>query len=298
MKKRQMVVTTFASVASLASIQAHAVNQFENLSSSGTPVHLVCQGIQEPTPESATTNFCRLVGGTLPTVTNCNAPLKGQTFSGMTDGSKWMRVRNATSQALTANGTSVGNVDDRVWQRCGGAAGTTPIDDYIFGMQVTMNSNNWTEPSDDNMGLTGTNDCNGESAPAFEVNDMFRSGFNAITNVAVGYRIGNPAVEEGLWRGARTDQGMAYILANGGGATDDPGRNNDWVSYRTDASPEDPDGISLGTSAFMFVRASLGSGTTNSEVSTTQVANTLRIEEGGEEGQCKFRIQARGFKPL
>lgn len=290
MKKQKLLRTSIASTLGAVSMQAQAVNQFENLSSSGTPVALVCQGVQEPTAESATTDFCRLVGGSLPTLNSCRF---ASAFPGI--GGKWMRVRNVVNQALVANGTTVGVVDDRVWQRCDG---NVAQDDYIFGLQVKMNSNDWTEPNDDNMGLSGTNGCDGGTAGAFEVNDIFRSGFNAVTTVQTAYRIADPAAEEGSWRSGRTQEGLAALLVGGGTALTDPARDNDWVNWRTDASPEDPDGISPGNSAYMFVRMSLGSADSNSEVSTSQVSNAIRIEEGGEEGQCKYRIQANGFKPL
>jgi hypothetical protein len=168
-------------------------------------------------------------------------------------------------------------------------------------MQVALNANDWTEPTDDNMGLPGTNGCNGEVAPNFAVSDMLRraganttsnGGFFYISTIQCAYRIGNPATEEGAWRCGRGQQGLASLTASGGNALTDPQRDNNWVFWRTDVNANDPDGISRASSATMLMRFSTAAGQT---VPTTKLSNAIRIENGGEEGQCKFRIQMPGW---
>jgi hypothetical protein len=295
MKPGNMTIAVTTSTMTAVAMPVWAVNRFEDLSSTGTPVARVCQGIRQPSAESATTNSCRLVGGALPVVTNCATPPHGQTFGGLTDGSRWIRIRAVTGQALVANGTTAGTLEDRVWQRCDG---TSTADDYIFGLQAHLNANHWTEPSDDNLGLPGSNDCDGETAPAFEVNDIYRCGFSAVTSVSIAYRMGSPGVEEGVRRAGRTDQGLAYLLANGGTPYDDPARNNDCVHVRTEVSAEHTESAALASSAFVLVRGMLGGAGAAGAVSATQVGGTIRLEEGGAEGQCKYRIEASGFRPL
>jgi hypothetical protein len=301
---QKLLATSVAALLGTVSMQAQAVNVFENLSSSGTPVAFVCQGVQEPDPVEVppAANRCRLIGGTLPVNSTCAT---ATSFPGI--GGAWIRIRNSANQNMSANGTVVGRLTDSVWQRCS-AVGGTAQNDYIFGMQVEILSavaNRWTEPADDNMGLAGTNGCNSETGKVFEVNDMFRrgganttsnGGFFNITNVSTAYRIATAGVEEGAWRSSRTQQGLASLLvANPGNPLAgrvDPARDNNWVNWRTDASPADTDGTAPSKSAFMFTRVTLAAG---QSIPTTKLTNGIRIEEGGEEGQCKFRIQMPAF---
>lgn len=316
--KQMLLSTSVAAALGMVSMSSQAVNQFELLSGSGTPVALVCQGVQEPVtsgsiPEPATPDFCRLIGGAVPTATACQ---NATNFPGLgSAGGFWIRIRQSNNQniVLTGRGVGGGNVtigtmDDRVWQRCSAkASGATLLNDYILGLKININTNDWVEPADDNMGLPGTNGCNGETVSSFEVNDVFRrggantssdGGFFNITNVYTAYFRGVPSAEEGVWRSGRTEQGLAYLKANNPtnplAALIDPARNNNWVSWRTDVSPEDPDAFDPGASSWMFTRVTLAAG---QSIPTSKLTNAIRIEQGSEEGQCAYRVQMPGYRP-
>ena len=186
-----------------------------------------------------------------------------------------------TGVTISANGFNVGTLEDRVWKRVGSST------EHIFGMKISLNSNPWTEPADDNMGLAGTNGCNSQAGQQFEVNDMFRNGYTGKTGLTVAFRESTTSpAEEGLFVSGRTEQGRA-VVPPGGSAV----RDNDWVNFRTDANFADPDPTTRGNTKWMYVK------TTSTKTVWSVTASALRLEEGGEEGQCKYRITLSGFKP-
>jgi len=235
---------------------------FEAVTSSGTTVLKLCEGTESN--RNPVTGVCQ-VSGSLPT-SGAPGPFPGQSGT-------WTLLRQNNNQSVVANGTSVGNADDRVWRRNG-------TNDYIFGLRIQMLNTLWTPPA-------GT--CPSSTPASFEVNDMFRNGFAAITNLSIAYRLGS--AEEGAWLVGRTNQGLNQYSGSPNGLS--PARANDWMDFRTDVNNADPDGSSLANSAWMFVIANLPSG-----VSASPVANAIRIWEGGEEGQCAFSVNLSGYKPL
>lgn len=185
----------------------------------------------------------------------------------------WTQIRQANNQNITANGTVVGTYSDRVWQQNG-------TNNYVFGIRLSMNLVQWNPPA-------GT--CANTSPAYFEVNDILRSGFGSYSNLTVAYKQPGSA-EEGLWVAGRTNQGVNQYAASPLGL--DPARDNDWIGFRTDVNVNDPDGISRAASAWMLVAVTVPGG-----VSASQVANAIRLWEGGEEGQCAYSINLPGFKP-
>lgn len=112
----------------LSAIPAHAA--FETLSTAGTPVLKVCQGTESN--RNPVTGVCQ-VRGDFPTTTN-----GVRTFPGL-GGSNWALYASNNNQAVIANGTEVGRIDDRIWRR-----GTS--NDYVFGIRITMNNRRWQPP--------------------------------------------------------------------------------------------------------------------------------------------------------
>ena len=224
---------------------AHAA--YEAVSSSGSTVLKECQGIPgDPTPPASGT--CK-VTGTLP----------GETG--------YTQIRTNNNQAVYANGTQIGDLDDRVWYNASTGY-------YIFGMRLQLTNTTWTPPSS----------CGSTTPTYFEVNDMFRNGFSSVSNVSVAYKLAS--AEEGMWVAGRTNQGLGEYT----GAQ--PARNNNWVDARTDVNYEDPDGTRCANSSWMLVKMQLPGG-----VSSSPVSGTIRLWEGGEEGQCQYQILLNGFKP-
>jgi hypothetical protein len=286
--QQKVLYASMMAALGMASLQAQAEG-FVTLSGSGSPVASICQGVQEPDPEAgAGTTNCK-IQGSLPTGTSCAAATSfGAASSGVTG--VWVLWRQANTNAIKPKGNAdvtVGNLEDRVWRRCT-AVGGTLTNDYIFGMRVSLNTTDWTEPTDDNLGLTGAQGCDGQVAGAFEVNDVSRTGFSAVTTVQTGYRQGTG--DEGAWRSSRSNQSLAQLLAAGGTALTDPTRDNNWVSYRTDVSPEDPDGISFNTGSWLLTKVTLSA-------EPVRVTNAINLTQGGEEGQCKYRTSVSGYRP-
>ena len=181
-----------------------------------------------------------------------------------------------TGVTISANGFNVGTLEDRVWKRVGST-------EHIFGMRISLNSSLWKEPTDDNMGLPGTNGCDGQTGQHFEVNDMFRNGYAGKTGLTVAFRESTIAAsEEGLFVSGRTQQGRAVVPVGG-----DAARDNDWVNFRTDANFADPDPTTRGNTKWMYVK------TTSTKTAWSVTASALRLEEG----QCKYRITSSGFIP-
>ncbi|WP_293368575.1 hypothetical protein [Nevskia sp.] len=244
----------------LAAAPAFAVG-YEPLTSSGSTVLLSCAGTESnPNP---TRNECRVFGN-LPT---------GR-FAGTLAGRQglWRLVRSNVGQPLIANGTRIGTLDDRVWQR-------NNSNEYVFGMRVSVENRLWTPPS----GV-----CTDTTPAYFEINDMFRNGFAAITGLDIAYRQGT--AEEGAWLVGRTAQGLNQYAGSPDGLS--PARNNDLVDFRTDVNFEDPDGTSVFNSSYMMVAATLPNG-----VSDNPSTGAVRIYQGGEEGQCLFSVTASGYTP-
>ena len=182
--------------------------------------------------------------------------------------------------AVIANGTTIGTLRDRVWKRVGS-------NEHILGMRFEVINVTWTEPNNDNLGLPGANGCDLQAGQYFEVNDMFRNGYSAKTGLTIAYRESSvvPA-EEGLWVSGRTDRGLAQTPVG-----TQPVRNNDFVNFRTDVNYEDPDGTDAQSSKWMYVK------TTSTKTVWSAIASAVRLEQGGEEGQCKYRLTLSGYKP-
>lgn len=233
---------------------------------------------------------CR-INGSLPTGTSCAAATAfGGSSSGVTG--VWYLFRQANSNAIRPRGdtdVSVGNLEDRIWRRCTAVGGTT-TSDYIFGMRASLNTTDWTEPADDNLGLPGNQGCNGEVAPAFEVNDLTRRGFAGVTSLAVAYRPGsgdgNPV------RVARSCQTLAEILPLGGNATTPPTPNLDCVTFRVDISAEDLDGSSTPASAWLLVKATLAT-----PPGASRLKDTILATQAGDMAQCRYRASNPGYRP-
>jgi hypothetical protein len=186
-------------------------------------------------------------------------------------GTGYTQIRNANGNIVAA-GTVVGTYNDRVWQQNG-------TNNYVFGIRLSMNTTTYTPPAG----------CADRTPTYFEINDILRSGFGSYSNLTVAYKQPGSA-EEGLWLAGRTAQGVNEYAASPYGL--DPTRNNDWVDFRTDVNANDPDGTSKAASAWLLVTATVPGG-----VSASQVANAIRLWQGGEEGQCKFSVYLPGFKP-
>ena len=272
-----MLRTAIAAAIGLISLNAFAA--FEPLSDSGTPVLRQCTGIPDP------------VTGIAPTPTQCEVattPIPDTTLNGAANGSAfpgqagtWALVAAQTGVAISANGSNVGTLEDRVWKRVGST-------EHIFGMKISLNSGLWTEPTDDNLGLINTDGgCNGQTGQQFEVNDMFRNGYTGKTSLTVAFRESTTSpAEEGLFVSGRTQQGRAVVPPVGSAV-----RDNNWVNFRTDANFADPDPTTRGNTKWMYVK------TTSTKTTWSVTASALRLEEGGEEGQCKYRITLSGFVP-
>lgn len=243
-----------------AALPAGAVG-FEAVSGSGNPVLLSCAGTElNPNP---TRNECRVYGN-LPT---------GR-FAGRLAGRDglWRLVRSNVGQPVIANGVRIGTLDDRVWQR-------NNSNEYVFGMRVSVENRTWNPPA-------GT--CLDTTPDYFEINDLFRAGFAGVASLQVAYRQGT--AEEGAWLAGRTAQGLNEYPGSPDGLN--PARNNDVVDFRTDVNYEDPDGSSVFNSSYMLVAATLPNG-----VSASPVAGTVRVYQGGEEGQCRFSVMLSGYRP-
>ncbi len=94
---------------------------FEVLTTAGAPVLKVCQGTESN--RNPTDGVCE-VTGEFPTTTN-----GVRTFPGL-GGNTWALYASNNNQAVIANGTEVGRLDDRIWRR-----GTTT--DYVFGIRIS-----------------------------------------------------------------------------------------------------------------------------------------------------------------
>lgn len=235
---------------------------FETLTDSGTTVLKLCQGTEAN--RNPTTGVCKVTGN-FPTGSSTG------TFPGLS-GSNWAVYATNNNQSVVANGTTIGDLDDRIWRR-----GTTT--EYVFGFRLQMVDNLWTPPSAS---------CVDTTPAYFEVNDMFRNGFSALTGLQAAYRQGS--AEEGAWFAGRTIQGLNQYATSPDGLN--PARSNDWVSFRTDVNIDDPDTQSNANSSWMFVRVIL-----STPPSSSAVANAIRLRQGGEEGQCQFSLNLNGLKP-
>ena len=275
-----MLRTAIAAAIGLMSLNSFAA--FEPISDAGLPVLRQCTGIPDPvTGIAPTPTQCEVADTPIPD-TSLNGSANGSAFPGQAG--TWALVAAQTGVSIIANGTTVGTLEDRVWKR----VGTT---EHIFGMRIVLNSNTWTEPAVNNMGIPDfpidADGCNLQSVQFFEVNDMFRNGFTGKTGLTVAFRQSSLApAEEGMFLSGRTAQGRA-LVAPGAAAV----RNNDFVNFRTDANFNDPDVTTRGNSKWMYVK------TTSAKVAWSATASALRLEEGGEESQCKYRITLSGFKP-
>ncbi|MCX7071858.1 MAG: hypothetical protein NTW01_12825 [Gammaproteobacteria bacterium] len=235
---------------------------FEVLTTAGTPVLKVCQGTESN--RNPTAGVCRVTGA-FPTTTN-----GVRTFPGL-GGNTWALYASNNNQAVIANGTEIGRLDDRVWRR-----GTST--DYVFGIRITLNNRRWQPP---------LATCGAEDPDFFEVNDLGRLGFNGIAT-SIAYRL--DGADEGIWLAGRTAQGLNQYPGSPEGLN--PARNNDYVSFRSDINFDDPDGTSVATSAWYFVAARL-----TTPPRTTTTANTIGVRQGGEEGQCRFLVPVSGLRP-
>lgn len=308
--QQNVMAVSLAAALGMTSMQAQAVG-FETLSSSGGLVLKVCQGVEDFAGNRETTdetgaplapNRCRVAGG-LPLGTSCAL---ASTFPGRPTSERWRLSAQRRNELLTTTdgaGQSVvfGTYDDVVWQRC---VGPIPQQDYIFGVRVALTQTTWTEPANTNVpGVTNPSGdtrldedgnpivnqgCNAEPDDEFEINDVYRSGFQNFTNITSAYR--RATGEEGAWRSGRTNQGFAYLVGNGLLPTAQTARDNDIVNWRTDASPNDSDSSQNPNSAWLLMQVT---GT----LTPTFTPGTLTFEQGGEEGQCKFRFSVPGYRP-
>lgn len=271
-----MLKTAIAAAVGLMSLNSFAA--FESISDSGATVLRQCTGVPDP------------VTGIPPTPTVCEVattPIPDTLLNGSGNGSAfpaqagtWALVAAQTGVSISANGTVVGTLEDRVWKRVGST-------EHIFGMRIVMNNITWTEPNNDNMGLAGNGGCNLQAGQYFEVNDMFRNGYATKTGMTVAFRESSTSpAEEGLFLSGRTDKGLAVTPVG-----TQPVRNNDFVNFRTDVNIDDPDTTDRANSKWMYVK------TTSAKTAWSVSASAIRLEEGGEEGQCKYRITLNGFKP-
>jgi hypothetical protein len=276
-----MLRSIVAAAIGLTSLNSLAA--FEPLTDAGTPVLRQCTGIPDP------------ITGIAPTPTQCEVattPIPDTTLNGSANGSafpgqagNWALVAAQTGISIIANGTTVGTLEDRVWKQVGGTG-------HILGLKVVLTPGvTWTEPAVNNMGIADVpvdaDGCNSQAGQSFEINDMFRAGLTGKTGLTVAFRESSisPA-EEGMFLSGRTQQGRAFV-APGGVAT----RDNEWVNFRTDVNPADPDPTTRGNSKWMYLK------TTSTKTVWSTTASTIRLEQGGEEGQCKYRITLSGFRP-
>ncbi|WP_293391158.1 hypothetical protein [Nevskia sp.] len=263
MKNKQWLGARLALTSiALAAAAMPAQAAFETITDSGTTVLKLCQGTEAN--RNPTTGVCKVTGN-FPTGSTPG------TFPGLS-GSNWAVYATNNNQAVIANGTTIGNLDDRIWRN-----GSTT--EYVFGFRLQMVNTLWTPPS-------GT--CPSTTPTYFEVNDMFRNGFTGRTGLQIAYRQGS--AEEGAWFSGRTNQGLNEYASSPEGLN--PARSADWVNFRTDVNIDDPDSLSNANSAWMFVRV-----VSSTAPSSSAVANAIRLSEGGEEGQCQFSINLNGLKP-
>lgn len=273
-----MFKTAIALAIGLAALPTFAA--FEPLTDSGTPVLRQCTGIPDPvTGIPPTPTQCEVATTPVPDTT-LNGAANGSAFPGQTG--NWALVGARTGVAISANGSQIGTLEERVWKQIGST-------NHIFGTKVSLSDSFWTEPANDNMGLAGTNGCDSQAAQRYEVNDVFRTGFTGKTGLTVAFRESTTTpAEEGLFLAGRTQQGLAIL---GSGGTGSAVRDNAWVNFRTDANFDDPDATDAANTKWLYVR------TTSTKTAWSATASTIRIEEGGEEGQCKYRITLSGFRP-
>ena len=269
-----MLRTAIAAAIGLISLNAFAA--FEPLSDSGTPVLRQCTGIPDPvTGIAPTPTQCEVATTPIPDVLP-NGAANGSAFPGQAG--TWALVAFQTGVVLSANGFNVGTLEDRVWKRVGST-------EHIFGMRISLNSSLWMEPNASN--IVADPNCNIQAGQHFEVNDMFRKGYTGKTGLTVAFRESTiAAAEEGLFVSGRTQEGRAVVPPLGSAV-----RDNNWVNFRTDANFADPDPTTRGNTKWMYVK------TTSTKTVWSVTASALRLEEGGEEGQCKYRITLSGFVP-
>lgn len=161
----------------LAAAAMPAQAAFETITDSGTTVLKLCQGTEAN--RNPTTGVCKVTGN-FPTGSGTG------TFPGLS-GSNWAVYATNNNQAVIANGTTIGNLDDRIWRR-----GSTT--EYVFGFRLQMVNTLWTPPSPA---------CAVTTPDYFEVNDMFRNGFSGLTGLQIAYRQGT--AEEGAWFSGRPE---------------------------------------------------------------------------------------------
>lgn len=333
MRRTLLSLSVAAAVGTLA-VDANAA--FVTLTNSGANNTLTpCQGQSYPNSTYAPPT----AQGSSPCVVPTNpAPplvLNGTgSFPGLAG--TWQLIRIDNDRNVSANGSSVGNIDQAVWRRTN--AGLT--NQFVIGhrLQLTPGAT-WNEPADDNMSLPGTNGCNSQTGQEFEVNDIVRTGWSSITTVQAGHRIGTQvSTDSGLFAIGRTDRGWAYQSSNNlctnwtaannpipadntipgttycgvggvaGAPVSNPTRNLGFIAFRQDVSPGDDDGSTEGNSQWNYVYYTKPSPVTIPPLT----ANAVRIEMGGEDVDtlapseagnvtiplaCRYRATTSGYTP-
>jgi len=137
-------------------------------------------------------------------------------------GSNNYTLVGSRSTPIVKNDVTVGTLYDKVWRH------KTRPNRYVFGMKVTMNSNQW-----DPTGLS------------FNVNDLARRlRPNAFARAAY-YLDGS---SKALIAVGRTGLGLNEY------DEEQPERDNTWVDFRVDANAAEPSGSSSASSPWVLVR--------------------------------------------
>ena len=247
------IALVMAGLSTAAPAFANGYKSLETVAT-GNQTLIRCQGVQEPNPDpNATPGDCL--------VSNNNTATSGFTQQG------------TTTSAVVLNGTTVAYVDEVLY-------GQNSTTNYIIRQRVRING-------------TGSYTNSQGETEFFEINDIFRRGFNNTSNRSVAY---TPPVNSGnnksagLWLAGFTGQGINEYPNSPYGLS--PARNNNVINYRTDISAEDPDEDDRGRSTFFYTKF-----TTPGTVTPSQSANTVRVRQGGEEGQPEKNVTVAGYQP-
>ncbi|MFD0929423.1 hypothetical protein ACFQ1T_06480 [Methylophilus glucosoxydans] len=252
-------------------------------------------GSSTPTqPTTSANNTC----ATFPT-NEATSPVAGYTLIAST-------TRNAV-----INGTTIGNVSDRVWRN---SAGTS----CIFGARFTALNADW--------------DPNTAGTQYFEVNDIARGGFGSAsvnagyfvqaTNASPIYRIGRTftSVQHRAYKydtaANKLLLGTNYLdlptansvnaaytgevtgigpstAASTTAATQDAVVNSNWIDFTMDVGYVDDDGGSNVVSAMTYVEAACNSSAVSGWVKT----GAIRLRQTGQEATTMQEISIDGYAP-
>jgi len=258
------------SLVALAALGLHATAHADwvTVSSSGSPVLSTCNPkTGSPATQSPTLATCKVAG--LPG----SAAVPGYI------------LKASRSAPIIVNSVTVGTLYDRVYCKGTGTV-CDATNTYILATRANLNTSVWQPGSSD----------------SFEINDFFRavrSAASADIAYFMGTVDGGTAADTALSKkyleySGRTLKGLGEYA---GSPTDlNPTRNNGWIDFRVDTNANDPDAVapysySSPWSPWLLVRQNCPTGAT-----TSAQAQTVRLWQGGEEGQAPQAILTSAYR--